>query len=260
MLIAQLSDLHLLPGGAPWRGVVDTFGMARAALRRIAAQRPRPDLVVLSGDLADKGGAETYTVLRELLTEVDLPYALMPGNHDDPAALRRCFPDQPFSGDPLCCQHRTTPAGDLLLLDTTVHHRSHGKFGDSQHDWLQERIRPGVPTLLFIHHPPFATGIGGMDGIALHEAERLSGWLATQPNVQGVFCGHVHRPVFTQWAGKPVVIAPSTAHQIALDLDGPASGLRYTMEPPGLLLIRWTGEAPVVHVLPVAMTPAVDYD
>ncbi len=99
-----------------------------------------------------------------------------------------------------------------------------------------------------------------MDSIALHDAAGLAGWLANAPLVQGVFCGHVHRPVFTQWAGKPVVIAPSTAHQIALDLDGPADALRYTLEPPSLLLIRWTGDAPVVHVLPVAETAAVAYD
>jgi 3',5'-cyclic AMP phosphodiesterase CpdA len=260
VLIAQISDLHLLPDGAPWRGTVDTAALLRAAIARLNGLRPRPDLVVLSGDLADRGGAATYRVLRELLAGLELPYLLMPGNHDDGAALRIAFPEQDFVGDPLLCQHRQTAAGDLLLLDTTVFHRSHGRFDDAQHDWLQRSLRPGVPTLLFLHHPPFATGIGGMDGIALHHGDRLAGWLANQPNVCGLFCGHVHRPVFTQWAGKPVVIAPSTAHQIALDLDGPASGLRYTLEPPGLLLIRWFGAAPVVHVLPVARTVAVDYD
>lgn len=260
MLIAQISDLHLLPGGAPWRGKIDTASMLAAAIARLNALRPRPDLVVLSGDLADSGGAETYLALREQLAALELPYALMPGNHDDRVALREAFPEQAFVGDPLCCQQIQTPAGDLLLLDTTVHRRSHGKFDDAHHDWLARSLRPGVPTLLFLHHPPFATGIGGMDGIALHDAERLAGWLATQPNICGLFCGHVHRPVFTQWAGKPVVIAPSTAHQIALDLDGPATGLRYTLEPPGLLLIRWTGAAPVVHVLPVAAAATYDYD
>ena len=260
MLIAQISDLHLLPGGAPWRGNIDTAGMLDAAITRLNALRPRPELVVLSGDLADAGGAETYRELARRLARLELPYALMPGNHDDRAALREVFPEQPFSGDPLCCQHRQTPAGDLLLLDTTVFHRSYGKFDPERHDWLERNLRPGVPTLLFLHHPPFATGIGGMDGIALHDAERLAGWLANQPNVCGLFCGHVHRPVFTQWAGKPVVIAPSTAHQIALDLDGPVDGLRYTLEPPGMLLIRWLGAAPVVHVLPVVAAATYDYD
>ena len=260
MLIAQISDLHLLPGGAPWRGTVDTAAMTRAAIQRLNAFRPRPDLVVLSGDLADKGGADTYRVLQTLLAELTLPYALMPGNHDDATALRHAFPDQPFVGEPLCCQHLQTPTGDLILLDTTVQRRSHGKFDHAHLDWLNQTMRPGIPTLLFMHHPPFATGIGGMDGIALHNQELLAGWLAQQTNVQGVFCGHVHRPVFTQWTGKPMVIAPSTAHQMALDLDGPATGLRYALEPPGLLLIRWDGAAPVVHVLPVAAHDTYDYD
>lgn len=260
MLIAQLSDLHLLPDGAPWRGFLDTAGMARQAIRRLAELSPRPDLVVLSGDLADRGNEACYRLLRTMLDELPMPYALLPGNHDDGDALRAVFPEQAFAGDPMCCQRLEAPAGDLLLLDTTVAGRSHGHFGLAQLRWLEGAIRQNRASLLFLHHPPFATGIGGMDGIALHGADELAAWLARNSSVRGLFCGHVHRPVFTQWAGRPVAIAPSSAHQIALDLDGPQTALRYALEPPGLLLIRWLGDSPVVHVMPIASATTQNYD
>ena len=263
MLIAQISDLHLLPGGAPWRGKIDTAGMAAAAISRINALPQQPDAVVLSGDLADKGSAETYATLRKILQPLRAPVFLMPGNHDDRASLRAGFPQQNFSGTGLCCQRVELPEGDLLLLDSAVASRSHGKIDDAQIDWLDTHCRPAVPSLLFLHHPPFATGIGGMDGIGLHHSERLAECLRPRKNIAGIFCGHVHRPVFTQWAGRPVAIAPSTAHQMALDLDGPSNGLRYTLEPPAMLLIRWRpgiDEAPITHVLPIMPTPAIDYD
>jgi len=78
--------------------------------------------------------------------------------------------------------------------------------------------------------------------------------------VRAVFCGHVHRTVFTTFAGRPLVIAPAPAHQIALDLSGDPGGLAWTMEPGGMLLIDWqSGRDAVVHLLPVEPAPVHRY-
>ena len=58
--IAQISDLHIKPPGALAYGRVDT---AKALERCVAALnefKPAPDLVVISGDLADTPTAEEY--------------------------------------------------------------------------------------------------------------------------------------------------------------------------------------------------------
>lgn len=57
MLIAQVSDLHVCAPGQLANGVVDTNAMARAGLRAVAALQPRPDALLLSGDLVEAGGA-----------------------------------------------------------------------------------------------------------------------------------------------------------------------------------------------------------
>ncbi|MBL8674036.1 MAG: phosphodiesterase, partial [Rhodospirillales bacterium] len=72
----------------------------------------------------------------------------------------------------------------------------------------------------------------------LHGAERLADIVRRHPNVERALCGHVHRPIQTRWAGTIASTAPSSAHQITLDLD-PTARLTYIMEPPAVALHRW---------------------
>lgn len=262
-LIAQISDPHVVAPGQRLAGQLDTGAMFAAAIARIAALRPAPDLVVLSGDLVNRGRAEEYTQLRERLTPLSMPWQLMPGNHDARAALRAAFPEQPFDGSPLCCAARQIGELRILCLDTVIPGEEGGEIGDAQIAWLDAACPAAAgdtpPILLFLHHPPFATGIAGMDAIACRGADRLAAWLATRPQVRALACGHVHRAVFTQFAGRPAMTAPSVAHQIVCDLAGDADALAWCREPPGLLLHRWADGVLVSHVLPVAEAAAQRY-
>lgn len=258
--IVQLSDLHLCVPGRLLYGAIDTAAALSAAIARINALRPSPDLVIVSGDLVDAGRPEEYEHLRALLAVLAVPYALMAGNHDERMALRTAFPAQPWAHPLLLQQQRETDAGDLLLLDTIVPGEAGGAITDMQLAWLAAHARPGRDALLFLHHPPLTTGIAGMDAIGLAGATRLAEQLQRLPGVRAIFCGHVHRAVFGVFAGRPLAIAPAPAHQIALDLSGDASALGWTMEPGGMLLIDWQpGHDPVIHVLPVAAAPVQRY-
>jgi len=68
------------------------------AIGRLLAIQPRPDCVVITGDLADTGHPDEYAALRTILRRCPIPVHLMPGNHDDPAALIAKFGDTPFLG------------------------------------------------------------------------------------------------------------------------------------------------------------------
>lgn len=259
-LIAQLSDLHLTLPGRLLYGRIDTVGALRAAIARLLGLQPVPDLLVLSGDLVDEGSAAEYDFLRESLAPLPMPWALMPGNHDERTALRAAFPEQPWQGAELCCQRRDTAAGTLLLVDTVVPGESGGAIGDAQLAWLDSACPATGATLLFLHHPPFAVGIAGLDAIACRGGDRLAAWIARHPNVEALYCGHVHRPIVTAFAGRPAVCAPSPAHQIVLDLGGAADELAWTLEPGAMLLHDWRqGPVPVTHVVPVASVPGRRY-
>jgi 3',5'-cyclic AMP phosphodiesterase CpdA len=58
----------------------------------------KPDAVILTGDLTDFGGAREYAHLAELLACLEMPFYLMPGNHDDRENLRAAFPAHGYLG------------------------------------------------------------------------------------------------------------------------------------------------------------------
>jgi Icc protein len=271
MLIAQLSDPHVTAAGRRLYGRVDSGAALRLAVSRIGSLRPSPDCVVVSGDLVSDGRADEYAQLAELLSPLAMPVHLLPGNHDDRRMLASAFAAAParlrqqFAAAPLLCQRIDGPAADgepltLLLLDTLVPGEEGGEIGTAQLAWLDTACPAADPALLFLHHPPFSTGIAGMDAIGCRGAERLADWLAAHRNVVALSCGHVHRAVFTRFAGIAATIAPSTAHQIALDLSGDAAALSWTPEPAGFLLHRWIGGALVTHLVPSAAAESVRYD
>jgi 3',5'-cyclic AMP phosphodiesterase CpdA len=53
----------------------------------------RPDLVLVTGDLVDKGEAQEYAVARELLDGIGIPFLVIPGNHDNRENFRVAFAD-----------------------------------------------------------------------------------------------------------------------------------------------------------------------
>src|SRR4051812_26831843 len=102
MLIAQITDLHVMPKGKLAYERVDTAAMLRNAVAHLNRLAPRPDVVLITGDLADRGEPLAYQHLREILAGLQLPYYVIPGNHDKHAAFREAFQDHsyiPPSGD-----------------------------------------------------------------------------------------------------------------------------------------------------------------
>src|SRR5579863_6575751 len=94
MLLAQISDLHIKRPGALAYQRVDTAACLARCVARLNALEPRPDAVLVTGDLVDRGTAEEYVHLKSLLDALRIPYYLLIGNHDDRAALREVFAER----------------------------------------------------------------------------------------------------------------------------------------------------------------------
>lgn len=252
MLIAQLSDLHIrLPGQKAYR-VVATDAFLPPAVAAINALRPRPDVVVISGDLTDFGRPAEYAHLKRMLDALEMPYLLLPGNHDDRGILAEVFVDHPALQG--CDGYAQYAVDDypvrIVALDTVVPGRSHGALCARRLAWLAERLaeQPARPTVLVMHHPPFATGIGHMDAIGLLQgADELARIVGRYGNIERILCGHLHRPIHRRFAGTIASTCPSPAHQVALDLrpDAPSA---FVMEPPAYMLHDWRDGALVSHM------------
>lgn len=60
MLIAQLSDLHIRPRGQAYGGVAQSNVQLRLVVDHLHSLDTRPDVVVVSGDLADEGSPDEH--------------------------------------------------------------------------------------------------------------------------------------------------------------------------------------------------------
>jgi 3',5'-cyclic-AMP phosphodiesterase len=259
MIIAQISDFHIRAGGKPLGGHVDTARALERCVAHLGALVPAPDVVLATGDLVDDESDAAYGLLLDILSPLKMPVLPIPGNHDGRAALLRAFARHAHVGG---CGDRVRYLADdwpvrLIALDTLVPGATHGALDSDDVAWLGARLAeaPQRPTLVFLHHPPFATGMPAMDALGLRVgAAALGDVVARHPQVERIVAGHVHRSIQTRWRGTLASTAPSTAHQIVLDLRPDAVGA-YTFEPPGHHLHVWTGDALVTHLVPIGSFP-----
>src|SRR5580658_2977999 len=126
MLLAQITDLHIRTPGLLAYGRVDTATCLVRCVERLNALVPRPDAVLVTGDLVDFGTAEEYRHLATLLEPLTIPVYLMVGNHDDRAALREVF-TAPYLHDDRTVGEFVQYAFDLgdmriIALDSQVPH------------------------------------------------------------------------------------------------------------------------------------------
>jgi 3',5'-cyclic-AMP phosphodiesterase len=252
MLIAQISDMHVKAEGGLLYGRIDTAAYLERAVAHIAALDPQPDIVLATGDLVEGGKPEEYACVRRLLAPLTMPLFVIPGNHDARDALREGFADHDYLPRSGFLQYAIDHLPlRLIALDTLVPGKGYGELCEERLAWLEARLgeRTDVPTLVFMHHPPFACGIAALDNARLVKGEaRLAELVRRHGNVQRVLCGHVHRPIQAIWAGTMASIAPSTAHQATLDLRDRAP-LSMMMEPPAIALHHWTAAGGLVtHV------------
>src|SRR5262249_3958165 len=241
VLIAQISDLHVKAPGELAYGKVDTAAALARCIAALNRFTPQPALVVASGDLVDTPTAEEYAHLQRLLAPLAIPLAVVPGNHDERALLRASFPAQPYAraAGALDLALAVGPL-DVILIDSSVPGAPHGRIEVTSLQWLDVTLAASAtrPALIFLHHPPFITGIAHMDRQNLGKAGELAAVLARHPRARLVAAGHVHRAVLTLFAGIPATICPAPNHAVALDLAAqlPPSLL---VEPPAFHLHAW---------------------
>jgi 3',5'-cyclic-AMP phosphodiesterase len=265
MLIAQITDTHVLTPDRLAYGRVETNACLARAVETLLREDPRPDVVLLTGDLVDGGAPAEYATLRALLAPLPMPVLVIPGNHDERGALARAFSDHAYLPRAGFLHYVVEDHPMRLIgLDTIVPGQTGGTLCAERLDWLEARLAsaPDRPTLIFMHHPPFATGIAHMDDIGLDPGAgaALAAVIRHHPQVERIVAGHVHRTIHVRFAGTAVSVAPSTAHQVTLDLrhDAPVS---FTLEPPGYHLHRYTRPTGLVtHAVTIGAYPAYSFE
>jgi 3',5'-cyclic-AMP phosphodiesterase len=256
-LLVQLSDIHLTMSGIGPHGA-RTRDNLLAALREAAAAGLRPDVFLVTGDLADAGEGPCYDDLAAILADAarasGASVVYLPGNHDDRDEFRRRLAAGGGAPGAPVNQTHWRDGLRIIALDSTIPGEDGGALDDTTLRYLRSELATPAPdgTIVAMHHPPIASPIEPMARMALRDPGRLRDAIAGS-DVRLVLCGHSHHEAFGMLGATPVWVSPAIAYRLDVTSTGAFRGV------PGTAFsgIRLGGadDGPVVTVYPVT-TPA----
>ncbi len=238
--LLHLSDTHLVDGPGPLYGAVDSEARLRQILGEVAASGIRPDAMVFTGDLADRGEPESYRTLRSIVqpvaADLGIPVIWAMGNHDRREAFREFLLDEPPSSEPLdrCYDIKGLR---VITLDSTVPGRHHGELSSDQLGWLAAELRTPARygTIVAMHHPPVPCVLDLAVLVELRDQPALEAVLLGS-DVRAILAGHLHYSTTATFAGIPVSVASATCY--TQDLTVPTGALRGRDDAQGFNLVH----------------------
>ena len=245
MLIAHISDTHIAGPGLKTNGIAPMAENLRRCIADINALSVAPDLVLLSGDVTNDSTRDEAQRAATILADLNSPYYLVPGNHDDRDVLWDVFGGSaiPSRNDGFINFVIDGPDLRVIALDSVSQGESGGAVCETRAEWLMATLSEGgdQPTVIFMHHPPLKCGVPETDQDGFIGAEALGEIVAQYPNIQRIMCGHIHLLTHARWNGTVVTTAPSMGMQLTLDLTQ-SQPSRFQVTDPGYLLHHWTPE------------------
>ncbi len=262
--MVQISDVHLTTTGSLPPGVRPRDNLLRG-LRLLEETGLRPDVLLLTGDLADKGEGACYDDLAGIVAVAvsgsGASVICVPGNHDDRGTFRRhllgAADGAPggatgAGGGPVNQTHWRDGLR-VIALDSTVPGEDHGVLDDQTLGYLKSELQTPAPdgTVVALHHPPIPSPIRPMAEMSLCDPERLRDAIAGS-DVRIVLCGHTHHAALGTLGAIPVWVSPASAYRADTTSTQVFRGV------PGTAFSRidLSDDGPTVTVIPVPLEAA----
>lgn len=217
MRLIQISDLHLFADTQAELLRLNTAKSFEAVLDLIGEDPLPPDVVVITGDIAQDESAQAYLNLAKYCERFSCPVYWVPGNHDAPDLMQKTFAQTQLKSD------KAVLIGDWQLILLNSHYPKHvaGLLGRSELSRLAYFLSEHTDqhALIFMHHHPVQTGAKWLDQLALINADDFFSIVDQYSQIRGIICGHVHQVFETQRKGVPILSAPSTSIQFLPAVD-----------------------------------------
>lgn len=226
--LLHLSDPHLVGGPEPLYGSVDSEARLIQLFDEVKESGARPEAVIFTGDLADKGDPKAYAKLRAIVDPAcremgaDVIWAM--GNHDNRANFRKGLLDQPGSDAPVDSSYFINGLR-IITMDTSVPGYHHGELSTAQLEWLAAELATPAPdgTILALHHPPIPSVLDLSVLVELRDQSSLAA-VVRNSDVRTILAGHLHYSTTATFAGIPVSVASASCY--TQDLNVPVGGTR----------------------------------
>jgi len=207
----HITDLHVgNPAVVDDHLFSDTSATLARVLEMIGTMDQKPQFIIASGDLTNRGDADSYRQLKSIMAATDLPVVYAIGNHDTRPGFyegmfdRTCDMEAPYD-------HQQVIAGiHVITLDTTTPGEIGGSLTPEQFDWLARALdtHSELPKLIVAHHAPALGDTPPWDHwrtIEFGQSQQLAKLLKGR-NILGILSGHIHHDRFSVWHGIPVIV------------------------------------------------------
>ena len=222
--VLHVTDTHLFAEPHALHHGLDTEGALEQVLA--AARTESWDLALVTGDLAHDGSPAAYNRLAGHLDGLGVPALCIPGNHDDPAALRAVLP----CGRVAWQRAHAAAPWTVLMLDSHLPGEVGGELGAEELGALAAELAAATgPVLVALHHPPVEIGSAWMNRDRLRDHAAFWAVVDGEPRVRGVLWGHIHQDFEQRRGGTLLMASPSTG----LQFKPHASELVLDDRPPG---------------------------
>ena len=216
-LLVQITDTHIVPPGKLLYGNTDTAAHLGESVRQINSMRPRPDVVLVTGDLVETADKVCYQHFIDIISALEMQAYVIPGNHDDPQKMLEAFAGTshfPATDDTFQYTVEDLPFR-ILALNSHCDGTELPGFDQKRLSWLQYQLSiSDKPVLIALHHPPMTTGIELIDMGGSEWFQGLKSVLAEHSQVKLLICGHCHTDLCGRIGKVPVYMAPATSHQL----------------------------------------------
>lgn len=190
MRLIQFTDPHLFGGETEsLRGVATLPALTRTIAHAQTHHWP-VDAVLVTGDLVqdDPGG---YAHFRRIFSGLGKPVYVLPGNHDEPVAMRRELDRAPFTMG----GHVDQGPWRIVLLDSCVAGSAGGHLTERSLAELDASLKTaeGRHVLVCLHHHPVSMSSRWLDQVGLDNADAFFKVIDAHRNVRAIVWGHVHQ-------------------------------------------------------------------
>lgn len=215
MQILQITDTHLYGSASGRLRGVETDPSLHATLGDAFARVPDYQAVLVTGDLVqdDKAG---YLRFRSYFGNLARPVLCIPGNHDEPEAMRKELTGEPFK---ICGAHGIG-AWNFVMLDSYDPGHVGGRLSKNELVRLDSALsKSRKHAMVCLHHHPIAMGSRWLDGVGLADAQDFWQVIDTHAHVRAVVWGHVHQAFDGKRGDVRLFATPSTGAQFLPNSD-----------------------------------------